>query len=707
MLSSLDNAGTIGLTGSGKSEEESAYGIDNVGTINEITNEGEIEGSTNSINNESGGQIGTSSTTGIKNTGEIQTIENAGTIGMTGGIGIEDATGEITTISNVKGGEIEGTGIKNESGSKGIKTITNEGAVSSIENEGTIGGSGNYGIDNAGDIGQINDGGSSSLEGTIEGTEAGINNESGGSLSLGAQKAIEGTGSSNATSKEYGIENAGTITNLNIVEGESIKGETTGIYNEKTITTLTNEGTSGDIDNAGTIGTLENEGGGQIGTITNEKGDTIKELTNEGTIGGSGNYGIDNAGDIGQINDGGSSSLEGTIEGTEAGINNESGGSLSLGAQKAIEGTGNSDATSKEYGIENAGQITDILSIEKGETIKGTTNAIYNTGAIYGISTESGAVLSSLDNAGTIGATGSGENVYGIQNAGTINTIEVENGGEIEGTLSGIENEGTIGISTKPSDGTNTGAIENAGTISSINNTGVIGGTGDSYGIDNQGGTIGQIENGSSSSSDSESTTQNAIIQGTTYGIENEAGGQIGNEAGEDGIDNYGTITGIEDAGTIGIGSTIDAIYNIGTINTIAVEKGGVITGKEGLENEGTIGVVASPSDETGTGAIENAGTISSINNTGTIGGNSYGIDNQGGTIGGVTNGAYGSKEGDIQGTTFGIYNETGGQITEKNQVYGDGIYNYGTINEIENAGTIGTSSAVNAIYNGGTARSW
>ena len=240
VLSSLDNAGTIGLTGSGKSEEESAYGIDNVGTINEITNEGEIEGSTNSINNESGGQIGTSSTTGIKNTGEIQTIENAGTIGMTGGIGIEDATGEITTISNVKGGEIEGTGIKNESGSKGIKTITNEGAVSSIENEGTIGGSGNYGIDNAGDIGQINDGGSSSLEGTIEGTEAGINNESGGSLSLGAQKAIEGTGSSNATSKEYGIENAGTITNLNIVEGESIKGETTGIYNEKTITTLTN-----------------------------------------------------------------------------------------------------------------------------------------------------------------------------------------------------------------------------------------------------------------------------------------------------------------------------------------------------------------------------------------------------------------------------------------------------------------------------------
>ena len=46
---------------------------------------------------------------------------------MTGGIGIEDATGEITTISNVKGGEIEGTGIKNESGSKGIKNNNKRG----------------------------------------------------------------------------------------------------------------------------------------------------------------------------------------------------------------------------------------------------------------------------------------------------------------------------------------------------------------------------------------------------------------------------------------------------------------------------------------------------------------------------------------------------------------------------------------------------
>ena len=72
------------------------------------------------------------------------------------------------------------------------------------------------------------------------------------------------------------------------------------------------------------------------------------------------------------------------------------------------------------------------------------------------------------------------------------------------------------------------------------------------------------------------------------------------------------------------------------------VENGGTITGKEGIENEGTIGVAASPNDETGTGAIENAGIINSIDNAsgGVIGGtgDTYGIDNQEkGTIGGIT----------------------------------------------------------------------
>ena len=44
-----------------------------------------------------------------------------------------------------------------------------------------------------------------------------------------------------------------------------------------------------------------------------------------------------------------------------------------------------------------------------------------------------------------------------------------------------------IGTTSSNSATTGTGAIENAGLINNIDNEGVIGGTGDSYGIDNQG----------------------------------------------------------------------------------------------------------------------------------------------------------------------------------------------------------------------------
>ena len=739
-LSSLENSGTIGNA----ENESSSYGIENAGTINEITNEakGTIEGSVDSINNETGAQIGMSGTTGISNAGHIQTIENQGTIGVSGSVGIEN-TGEITTVNNIIGGEIEGE-IENEvsstnaaTGSTGINLISNAGTISAD-------------LTNGGNI--------VSLENKANGN-------------------IQGT-----------ILNTGTIS---------------GIENYSIINTLTNEGTLGSatqgIDNGAnaTINDLTNEGGGLITLITNESSGTIDNLTNTesnssgttkvstideinnggslGTLmnqavigGGSVNIAINNTGTIGNIEDGDtatSTTLSGTIEGVQEGISNSGSGTINtLGIQSKIEGTGNAG-----IGIYNDYVIGKII-LSSNEKVTGTRASLYNDSQGYVGEVDNYSTLAKVVDDGFIGekkiaiggVTKIIESQYGIINeqGGTINEIINEAKGTIEGSKEGIENEGTVGISTTPSDGTNTGAIENAGTISSINNTGTIGGTGDSYGIDNQGGTIGQIENGSSSSSDSESTTQNSIIQGTTYGIENEAGGQIGNEAGEDGIDNYGTITGIEDAGTIGTSATADAIYNNlgGTINTITVEDGGTITGKGGIENEGTIGVAASPSDETGTGAIENAGTINSIDNAsgGVIGGtgDTYGIDNQEkGTIGGVSNagtigvgttpsdgtvtvaienaglityigstgtiGGTGDSYGidntgkieqitnglsssslskaTIQGLTYGIYNEAGGQIG--NESVG-GIDNYGTISEIDDAGVIESSigSAINNV---------
>ena len=98
-------------------------------------------------------------------------------------------------------------------------------------------------------------------------------------------------------------------------------------------------------------------------------------------------------------------------------------------------------------------------------------------------------------------------------------------------------------------------------------------------------------------------------IQGTTYGIENEAGGQIGNESGEDGIDNYGTISEIDDAGVIESSIGSSAIDNVkGVINTIKVEQGGSITSDTvGINNYGTIS------------EIDDAGTIKTSSTTGAV----------------------------------------------------------------------------------------
>ena len=222
-LSSLENSGTIGNA----ENESSSYGIENAGTINEITNEakGTIEGSVDSINNETGAQIGMSGTTGISNAGHIQTIENQGTIGVSGSVGIEN-TGEITTVNNIIGGEIEGE-IENEvsstnaaTGSTGINLISNAGTISAD-------------LTNGGNI--------VSLENKANGN-------------------IQGT-----------ILNTGTIS---------------GIENYSIINTLTNEGTLGSatqgIDNGAnaTINDLTNEGGGLITLITNESSGTIDNLTN-------------------------------------------------------------------------------------------------------------------------------------------------------------------------------------------------------------------------------------------------------------------------------------------------------------------------------------------------------------------------------------------------------------------------------------------
>ena len=650
-LSSLENSGTIGNA----ENESSSYGIENAGTINEITNEakGTIEGSVDSINNETGAQIGMSGTTGISNAGHIQTIENQGTIGVSGSVGIEN-TGEITTVNNIIGGEIEGE-IENEvsstnaaTGSTGINLISNAGTISadltnggnivSLENKangniqgtilntGTISGIENYSIintlTNEGTLGSatqgidnganatINDGGSSSLEGTIEGTEAGINNESGGSLSLGAQKAIEGTGNSDATSKEYGIENAGQITDiLSIEKGETIKGTTNAIENQGTI------GVSGSvgIENTGEITTVNNIIGGEIeGEI--EKGETIKGTTNA----------IENQGTIGV-------SGSGKIVGNSVAVDNK-GLIVDVSGTAKIEGLG-----SASYGIVNAGEMTSNLVIVSGEDISGTSYSIENSGDIFEIDNE--GTLSSLENSGTIGNAENESSSYGIENAGTINEITNEAKGTIEGSVDSINNEtgAQIGMS-------GTTGISNAGHIQTIENQGTIGVSG-SVGIENTG----------------EITTVNNIIGG-------EIEGEIENE-----VSSTNAATG---------STGINLISNAGTISADLTNGGNIVS----LENKAN-GNIQGTILNTGTiSGIENYSIINTLTNEGTLGSATQGIDNgANATINDLTN------EGG--GLITLITNESSGTIdnltnTESNS---SGTTKVSTIDEINNGGSLGT----------------
>jgi uncharacterized protein with beta-barrel porin domain len=191
-----------------------------------------------------------------------------------------------------------------------------------------------------------------------------------------------------------------------------------------------------------------------------------------------------------------------------------------------------------------------------------------------------------------------------------------------------------------------------------------------------------------------------------------------------DGIENGGTITTLNNSGTI---TTLNnyGIYNSGTITTLNNSNTGTISGYFGISNSnaGTIielnnsGTVVS-----GNVGINNLGTITTLNNTDTISGGSEGILNGGtittlnnsntGTISGVI-GIYNhsartittlTNSGTISGSSFGIYNlgTITTTLTNSDTISGYyGIVNFGAISELNNSATI--SGGSEGILNGAT----
>ena len=393
-------------------------GIENMGTIKSIRNQGEIT-STSGVGIKNTGTIGGSEENdGIDNTGTIGNIvgglysQSAGTIeGEISGINNSGTIGNIEYLS-----KIEGTNANSYGG------IFNQGVIGAIDNRGEITSASGIGIKNVGTIGS----GSESYA---------ITNGGGGTIG----NIVGGTDTeARGVIVAYGIANAGTMGNIEYLS------EINRIGNFGTIREIINTGTIGPIYNSqGTIGfDAQSYGIDNMGTIAEINNRNAAEITsvsgvgikNTGTIGSSDvEYGIYNAGTIGDIIGGTSQEAQGTIE-SRYPIYNQGGSIGDIEYMKMIKG----ENENSSYGIYNAGTIGDIIggtSQEVQGTIEGVTGGIVNT---------AGCELGNIEYVKTI----KGTNSYGISNYGTMGNLVGGSSGNLQGTIVGrsaITNAGTIG----------------------------------------------------------------------------------------------------------------------------------------------------------------------------------------------------------------------------------------------------------------------
>jgi len=162
-------------------------------------------------------------------------------------------------------------------------------------------------------------------------------------------------------------------------------------------------------------------------------------------------------------------------------------------------------------------------------------------------------------------------------------------------------------------------------------------------------------------SADQTSFTNSATLEGTTSGAQglrlNAAVGTVTNSGviqgytGSAGIlvnnsgTNIGSITTLTNSGQIIGGTGNSGIRNLNTITTLTNQSGGTIS---------------SPDAQ----ALYNGGTITTINNAGTMSGATYGINNaSGATIDTITN------QGTLSGSTAGLHNS--GTLTTLNNLQG------------------------------------
>jgi len=275
-----------------------------------------------------------------------------------------------------------------------------------------------------------------------------------------------------------------------------------------------------------------------------------------------------------------------------------------------------------------------------------------------------GSSLGTLTNNGTIAGI-----TYGMVNSGTIGVLNNNSGGQILGGSTGIRNTGSINafnnsglVGGTSTSGTIASGLQNTGAIGTLTNTATGTITGAGRGIFNTG-SIAVVNNQGL-------LAGSGTVSGSIFGIDNN-GGSIGT------ILNSGTIKGSTYIGTIvGYGVLGE---NSGTIS--ALNNSGTITNELGvlIRSGASLGTLTNSGSIVGTfsGVVAQSGTIGTINNSGLI----SGATSQ--TVTGFPSGPY-----------TGIFALAGAQIGS--------VTNSGTITGLLNAINIDSTSTIGQISNSG-----
>ena len=584
----FNNAGTVDA---GEGNEGSGFGVEVAATGSNftLTNSGTIQGRGQASAAENGagdgvrvgnvGNIGTV-TGDITNSGAIRSEATAGT---TAGIRFVNGIGFQGTLTNEEDGVIYGT----NNGLYFGNPVNGEGA----DHTGGV-------VNNAGTIT------SASRALNIDGTGLVVNN-TGRIVGQGNQR--NGTVYADSTAQDFTLNNSGTI-----YAGEGNEGAGFSVE-------LSEEGNSFTIENSGNIAGL-----GQAGAGDATAGDGLRfERTRvdgalEGSTTGLFTGTITNSGNITSQAEAGTTAGIRFVNGVsfQGTLNNEEGGVISgvnngLYFGNAVP-AGGADHTGGV--VNNAGTIS---SDSRAVNIDGTGLVLNNTGSILGTGNQRNGTIYSdatanaftINNSGTVDA-GEGNNGAGvsIQVGGQANTSTIVNSGLIQGRGQAAAPDNTAG------DGIRfagpgvlpayefSGDITNSGQIRSEGTAGVVSGIRFSNAI----GFTGTLTN-----------EEGGVIYGTNNGLyfgeADHAGGVV---------NNAGTITSASRAVNIdGTGLVLNnsgnivgqgnqrngTVYLDGTADNITINNSGTIDAGEGNSGSGVSIEVLSGSR---THTIVNTGTI-------------------------------------------------------------------------------------------------